>query len=405
MDDLGDKSSETTPFLADDKSDVEKGAVSSEHVVLEDATDLSCEMGECQSMPTGFWTAPLWGQWLCSALVGFLFGLAIYKSSVYKATVLRGQFNFDNFIMLKVFISATATSCVVSAILHRLGDKLEASAAKACKVQSTTHEMIGIPATLLGGFLLGIGMTLGGACPGTIWAQLGSGSYFSLITLASAVVTGFFYSTIHIYVKPIFFMGNTKKNMLMDIIPLKRFTMGLVLAGMMYAFVAFLELMWPDNIWSDFGFAAERWQPIICGFIIGLLQIPLILVFQQNLGSSSAFVTLASWVMFPVKNFDYLNAKRGLKNIWQIVYCLLAACGAAAAWQMSSPAVPEYEGDDITVLQSILGGMVIILGSRIAYGCTSGHGISAAGHLCSRSYVAIVGMFSGAIATAFIFFN
>jgi uncharacterized membrane protein YedE/YeeE len=133
-------------------------------------------------------------------------------------------------------------------------------------------------------------------------------------------------------------------------------------------------------------------------------QIPLILVFQQNLGSSSAFVTLASWILYPVEKFEYLNGKRNIRNVWQVVYVFLAAFGAFVAWQISEPTVAEYEGDDITVLQAILGGIFIILGSRIAYGCTSGHGISAAGHLCFRSYVAIVSMFMGAIITAFIFF-
>jgi uncharacterized membrane protein YedE/YeeE len=110
-----------------------------------------------------------------------------------QATVLRGQFTFENFIMLKVFLAATATATLLSAVMRKYGKNIGAACALADKRQTTTHELIGVPATFLGAFLLGVGMTLGGACPGTIWAQLGSGSYFSLITLASGVVTGFLY--------------------------------------------------------------------------------------------------------------------------------------------------------------------------------------------------------------------
>ena len=37
-----------------------------------------------------------------AALCGLVFGTAINKSGVFNATVLRDQFNFSNYVMLKV---------------------------------------------------------------------------------------------------------------------------------------------------------------------------------------------------------------------------------------------------------------------------------------------------------------
>jgi uncharacterized membrane protein YedE/YeeE len=47
------------------------------------------------------------------------------------------------------------------------------------------------------------------------------------------------------------------------------------------------------------------------------------------------------------------------------------------------------------------GGTALVLGSRIAGGCTSGHGISGFSVLSAASIVAVPAMFGGGIGTAF----
>jgi uncharacterized membrane protein YedE/YeeE len=46
------------------------------------------------------------------------------------------------------------------------------------------------------------------------------------------------------------------------------------------------------------------------------------------------------------------------------------------------------------------GGFVMVLGARIADGCTTGHGISGIAQLAAGSMVAVTAMFVGAIAVA-----
>ena len=46
------------------------------------------------------------------------------------------------------------------------------------------------------------------------------------------------------------------------------------------------------------------------------------------------------------------------------------------------------------------GGFIMVLGARIADGCTTGHGISGVAQLAVGSMVAVAAMFVGAIATA-----
>ena len=65
-------------------------------------------------------TAPQWGSGMAVAAgCGLLFGTAIHKSGVMDATVLRGQFDFSDFTMLKVRASAaSAAAALVARCAH-----------------------------------------------------------------------------------------------------------------------------------------------------------------------------------------------------------------------------------------------------------------------------------------------
>jgi len=86
--------------------------------------------------------------------------------------------------------------------------------------------------------------------------------------------------------------------------------------------------------------------------------------------------------------------KWGLHRWWQVLY-LVTAAGTAAVWVASGS---NSISTDVNATHAFLGGFVAIFGSRIAGGCTSGHGISGAGHLMWRSWAAVCAMFAGAIA-------
>ena len=91
--------------------------------------------------------------------------------------------------------------------------------------------------------------------------------------------------------------------------------------------------------------------------------------------------------------------KWGISRWWQVAY-LVAALGSSALASSQSSA-SWYSGDDITYAQAFIGGFLVIFGARVASGCTSGHGISGAGHLMWRSFAAIGAMFAGAIAARY----
>jgi len=119
--------------------------------------------------------------------MGSIFGFALEKSRVFEPGMIVGQMQMRNFIMLKVFLTAVATGAVVLAVLNGFGFvKLAPKAAL-------------YYADIIGGVILGVGITLAGACPGTTLAQVGAGYRDALFTLVGGLCGAVAYT----YAQPI----------------------------------------------------------------------------------------------------------------------------------------------------------------------------------------------------------
>ena len=164
--------------------------------------------------------------------------------------------------------------------------------------------------------------------------------------------------------------------------------------------------------------AKAAWSPYAAGVLIGLLQIPAFLLINTALGASSSYVTVAGHVaglLDPaITQLDYV-AKHlaGAKNWWQVALVVGIAVGAFVSSRLSgvrrSGMSPVWSrtigttglGQRMPV--AFVGGFILLLGARIADGCTSGHGISGIAQLAVGSTIAVVAMFAGGIATAALF--
>ena len=134
---------------------------------------------------------------IVALLCGMAFGLAVHKSGVNRADILRDQFRLNNYIMLQVFMAATGVSTLMMLFIRLL----PVDQHPYDKPDTACNKGIGWPATLIGTFMLGIGMSLAGACPGTVYAQIGSGSYRSLITILSMTVSCGIFGIVHPHIK------------------------------------------------------------------------------------------------------------------------------------------------------------------------------------------------------------
>ena len=160
----------------------------------------------------------------------------------------------------------------------------------------------------------------------------------------------------------------------------------------------------------------KAWSPYAAGILIGLLQIPAFMLLGTALGASSSYVTVVATalsVLDPaILQFDYaVRHLSGAKNWWQVAMMAGVAGGAWLSARSSgllrgapSPVWAQVLGTPAQgsrFVVAFLGGFLMLLGARIADGCTSGHGISGMAQLAVGSTIAVAAMFAGGIATAF----
>jgi uncharacterized membrane protein YedE/YeeE len=160
----------------------------------------------------------------------------------------------------------------------------------------------------------------------------------------------------------------------------------------------------------------KAWSPYAAGVVIGLLQIPAFLLIETALGASSSYVTvgaaLAAWFDPSLVQIDYVakHLQVNAKNMWQVALVAGIAIGAFLSMTVSgakrhpiSPVWARALGSSSPSLRyslAFVAGFLMLLGARIADGCTSGHGLSGVAQLSVGSTVAVAAMFAGGIVTA-----
>ncbi len=115
-------------------------------------------------------------------IVGIFFGLALTKGEAISWYRIHEMFYFQSFHMYGIF----ATAVPIGVLTLFLIDKFQ--------LRSRNGETIDKPVKkyhhglILGGLIFGFGWALTGACPGPLYAQIGSGYLIVLITFFFAAV-------------------------------------------------------------------------------------------------------------------------------------------------------------------------------------------------------------------------
>lgn len=114
-------------------------------------------------------------------LVGMIFGIILVKSEVISWFRIQEMFRMQSFHMYGIIGSAIVVGIISIQLI------------KSLQVRTIDQEIIIIPkkkfhwGNVFGGLIFGLGWAITGACPGPLFAQVGSGSLVVLVTLMSAI--------------------------------------------------------------------------------------------------------------------------------------------------------------------------------------------------------------------------
>lgn len=114
-------------------------------------------------------------------LAGFVFGIILVKSEVISWFRIQEMFRLQSFHMYGVIGSAVAVG-IVSVLLIK---KFKIKTIHGNPI--VFHPKNFHKGNIYGGLMFGCGWALTGACPGPLFAQIGSGALVVIVTLLSAI--------------------------------------------------------------------------------------------------------------------------------------------------------------------------------------------------------------------------
>ncbi len=123
-------------------------------------------------------------------VIGVVFGLALTKGEAVSWYRIQEMFHFQSFHMYGIFMTAVPVGAISILLIRGLG------------IKTIDGEQIITPkkkfsaGVSIGGLIFGFGWALTGACPGPLYALIGSGYSVTLITFASALIGTWTYAKI-----------------------------------------------------------------------------------------------------------------------------------------------------------------------------------------------------------------
>lgn len=305
-------------------------------------------------------------------VTGAAFGAALAASGVYQPSVIISQLKFENWHMIQTFLTAAASSAVIVTAAQKFG---------LIRLSPRSFSSIGLFApydgNIMGGMLLGTGMVLSAACPGTVLAQIGLGVRSGFYALEGAAIGGIvwtgFLERLTQCPKP---ADHPKETLtIYDGLGVSRSTILLsfdaMCAAIVFAAVS-LGTVGPE----------AKISPIAGGLCITAAQVLSMTLRKSLIGTSTAYDEIGNWFWGACKG-DVVPHKYST---------LLFSLGmVAGSWLLAKtfPVFSQVTDVEVAPLAAGLGGFLMIIGSRMAGGCTSGHGISGISLLSISSFLTI----------------
>ena len=126
-------------------------------------------------------------------LVGIFFGLVLTKGEAISWYRMQEMFRFESVHMFGIFMTAIPVGALSLLIIRKYN------------LKTIEGHMIEMPkkvyhsGIIIGSLIFGFGWALTGACPGPLYAQIGTGSLVTVATLLSAIAGTWSYEFVKRY--------------------------------------------------------------------------------------------------------------------------------------------------------------------------------------------------------------
>jgi uncharacterized membrane protein YedE/YeeE len=327
--------------------------------------------------------------------LGFLFGAILQYANLNRYNVISGMATLENFAVAKAIAVAIGVGAIIIAIEIGLG------------FASYHLKPLILGGIAIGGIIFGTGMAILGYCPGTLPVSLGEGSIDALVGIIGGLLGGFVYTIL---------LPSIQSVLGPDLGNISLFTL---IGQHQFIFYLMDIIIGAAFVWMAFGLnkleKGTDYKWLYAGIALAILNAVVFLsaLTDRIIGASTAYPYLADLVTGVTQNSYF--AKIQAPGHWELLFLT----GAFMAGLVISIFKKEfkltiihsnwtkYQGNSISkrLIWSFIGGFILIIGARMAGGCTSGHILSGGMQLSISSLVFAVFVFAGLLVTGNFFYT
>ncbi|KAJ4415182.1 hypothetical protein N0V82_007483 [Gnomoniopsis sp. IMI 355080] len=316
---------------------------------------------------------------------------------MYQPRLIASQFSLQQWNMVQTFLTATGTTALATEVLRQFNYAVP----QPRSWSSTGLFNTAIDGNIIGGLLLGAGMALSSSCPGMVFPQLALGIPSAPATVTGACTGGIIWAGfLRPWVAerrrrpstqshaPAVLLRRPPSTSLPHALGLGR-TTTFLLCEMVLVLAVYVVATKMPTAWSPI-------SPVTGGLLIGGAQMVSLLLRGSLVGVSTCYEQLGEWVIYTAKGGRRRGAAaRPGTSAMVFAAAMMGGAWALAAWRPDL--TPRMGESGPGTGRAFAGGFLMAVGSRLAGGCTSGHGISGLALLSTSSLVTMVATFAAAI--------
>ncbi len=327
-------------------------------------------------------------------IFGFLFGALLQSARLNKYNTISGMARLEDYTVAKAIAVAVGVGAILLSVEIGLG------------YASWHTKPILMAGIAVGGLIFGAGMAILGYCPGTLPVSLGEGSVDALIGIVGGIAGGVVYTLIQPSIKGM--LGpDLGKHTLESALGggalyyLLTFVFGLALVGTAF---------WLNKLENK-----KNYNWLFAGIGLAVLNCIVFLtaIFDRQIGASTTYPYVGDLLTGLTQN-DYF-ASTVKPGQWELIFLtgsllsglVISLIRKDFKIQLIHSGWAKTEGHSPVkrIVWAFIGGFIMLIGARMAGGCTSGHVISGGMQIAASSLLFGAFVFAGLLVTGKLFYK
>lgn len=305
---------------------------------------------------------------------GFLFGAILQSAGLNKYNTISGMARLEDFTVAKAIAVAVGLGAILLSVEIGLGY---------ASFHIKPILLIGI---IAGGLMFGAGMAILGYCPGTLPISLGQGSIDALIGIVGGISGGIVYTLLHPFIKDMLGPDLGKHSLETALRGGSLYYTMVVLFGLILVGIAFLL----NRIERKKNY---NWFYAGIGLAVLNCIVFLTAVFDRQIGASSTYPYVGDLLAGLTTNNYFTTVEK--PGSWELIFFAGAMLSGLVISivrkdfkiQLIHKGWSKTQGKSKSkrIMWAFIGGFIMLIGARMAGGCTSGHVISGGMQIAASS--------------------